>query len=117
MTAVVSMRMSVPKKFFTNTKIKVLHLPVLEHTAPSIEQLHDGVDFIKEEIASGGTVYIHCLHGEGRGPTMAIAYLISIGYSFDDALKDILSIRPFVNPSQAQLHQLAAFAAILEAIE
>ena len=58
-----------------------LHLPTVDHTPPSVDDLMRGVAFISEEISSreNAKVYIHCAAGCGRAPTMAAAYLVSTG--------------------------------------
>jgi dual specificity MAP kinase phosphatase len=70
--------------------------------APSIEQLEKGIGFIKNQIANGGKVYVHCRLGEGRGPTMAIAYLIGTGMLYEDAFKLVKGIRPYIRPTKSQ---------------
>jgi protein-tyrosine phosphatase len=89
-----------------------LHIPVVDKTSPSIKQLEEGVKFIKKEIDSGGSVYVHCYWGEGRGPTMAAAYLISTGLTSDAALAVIKKVRPFIRPSLSQIDCLQKFQQI-----
>jgi predicted protein tyrosine phosphatase len=86
-----------------------LHLPVTDGMEPSQEQLREGVSFIKEQIDSGGTVYVHCKLGIGRAPTLAAAYLMSTGLSADQAWDRIRAVRPFVRPSKRQLDALQTF--------
>jgi atypical dual specificity phosphatase len=104
-TGVISLRQSLPKQFI-KSGFKLLHIPVKEHDSPSLEQLIQGVKFIEQEIDLGGTIYVHCLHGEGRGPTMVAAYLISQGFTVERALSHISSIRPFISPSKSQVDRL-----------
>lgn len=110
-TAIVSMR---SRQSFDITKLgwaKFLHLPIPDKTPPSLEQLDKGVQFIKDEIASGGSVYVHCFWGEGRGPTMAAAYLSTTGLTVDDAFKLIKKARPFIRPTDEQVARVREFAA------
>ena len=86
-----------------------LHLPTIDDDAPSLEHLRQGVDFIHEVIQSGGKVYIHCGAGVGRAPSMAAAYLMSDGYSLDEALELIRKVRPFIALTPPQLAQLRKF--------
>lgn len=92
-----------------------LHLPVIDRTPPTLEQLEQGVAFINEQIASGGTVYIHCREGVGRAPTMAAAYLVSTGMTPNDAWMMIRAVRPFIRPTPMQVRQIELFAARLQA--
>jgi diacylglycerol kinase family enzyme len=104
-TGIVSMQERRPHQGL-GSGMHVLHLPTRDHTAPTLENLTRGVEFMNQHIESGGAVYVHCSLGEGRGPTMAIAYLMSRGMRLDDALSAIRRFRPFVNPNKLQLRQL-----------
>ncbi|MBA3551153.1 dual specificity protein phosphatase family protein, partial [Patescibacteria group bacterium] len=57
----------------------------------------------------GGKVYIHCRFGEGRGPTMAIAYLISTGLTLEHAIELVKKVRIFIRPTVVQIEQLKKF--------
>jgi protein-tyrosine phosphatase len=109
-TGIVNMRLhSVHKDIVGLGGVKVLNLPTPDRKAPSQEALAKGVEFIKKEIASGGKVYIHCKFGEGRGPTMAIAYLISTGMTYEDAFTLVKKIRTFIDPTKDQRQALKEF--------
>ena len=89
-----------------------LHLPTIDHTPPSIDDLMRGVAFIAQEIEEhGGKVYIHCRAGCGRAPAMAAAYLISTGMSRKEALNFIKKSRPFISLNKNQRRVLDEFAA------
>jgi protein-tyrosine phosphatase len=85
---------------------KYLHIPTIDNTPPLLEDLMRGADFMDIEIKSGGKVYVHCRQGLGRGPTMAIAYLIKSGLTFEDAFKLVKSVRTFINPRPGQIERL-----------
>ncbi|PLS81622.1 hypothetical protein CYG49_01650, partial [Candidatus Saccharibacteria bacterium] len=85
-TGIVSMRTFVPEPLEETADIEILHLPTTDMTAPTVKDLKEGIAFITRHIRAGGTVYVHCRQGEGRGPTMAAAYLISTGMSVEDAI-------------------------------
>ncbi len=89
--------------------LEVLNLPTRDHHPPSLEALHKGVVFIQQHIQNGGAVYVHCQLGEGRGPIMAAAYLVSQGMRPRDAVAHIERFRRLVRPNAKQLHQLARF--------
>jgi protein-tyrosine phosphatase len=108
-SAVVNMRMGSIYKSTSPKRIKYLHLPTHDRHAPTIEHLKMGVSFIDKEIKNGGKVYIHCMWGEGRGPTMAIAYLIHGGLNLKDAIATVKKARPFIHPTFDQLQQLEKF--------
>lgn len=88
-----------------------LRLPVVDDQAPTIDQLDQGVAFIRAAISSGGKVYIHCGAGVGRAPTMAAAYLVAQGCTLDEALAMIRRVRPFITITPPQMEQLRVYAA------
>ena len=105
-TAIINMRMhSVYTKAQYNG-FKYLHLPTPDNTPPSMEVLKQGADFADAEIEAGGKVYVHCRQGLGRGPTMAIAYLLKTGLTVDDAISLIKRSRSFINPRPGQIQRL-----------
>src|SRR5690606_3250970 len=83
-TAVVNLRLKSYEEITKQKGVRYLHLPTVDHQPSSMQNLFEGVRFITKEIESGGRVYVHCLFGEERGPSMAIACLISTGLTFED---------------------------------
>ncbi len=86
-----------------------LHLPTIDDDAPTIKHLQAGVLFIQQILDEGGKVYIHCMGGIGRAPTMAAAYFISTGMTTDEAIAFIKRKRPFINITPPQLERLRDF--------
>lgn len=86
------------------------HLPTVDDEAPTLAHLQQGVDFIREVVSDGGSVYIHCAGGVGRAPTLAAAYFIAEGKTLDEALALIRRARPFINIMPPQMEQLRRFA-------
>lgn len=109
-TGIVNMRMrSIHKDIDNIHDVRILNLPTPDRSAPSQENLKKGADFIKDEVSKGGKVYIHCRYGEGRGPTMAIAYLISTGLVYQDAYELVKKTRTFISPTRVQVQALLKF--------
>lgn len=92
------------------TNLNYLELPTIDDTPPTQADLQLGVDFIRNEIAQGGSVYIHCWEGLGRGPAMVAAYFISLGETPEEAWAKIRRSRPFVRPTADQMSALVVFA-------
>jgi dual specificity MAP kinase phosphatase len=105
-TAIINMRIHSPLSEIHFKGIKYLHLPTKDHTAPSLEDLIEGVNFADEEIKHGGKVFIHCRQGIERGPTMTIAYLLKKGFSFEDAFNKVQMARSFIRPTYVQVLRL-----------
>lgn len=112
-TAIVSMRERPIKNLKGFENIKTLHLKTKDLQAPTIENLQKGIVFITNEIDAGGKVYVHCHFGEGRGPSMVIAYLMSTGIMLEDAIAMVKKVRPFIRPTKPQLEVLKKLETIL----
>jgi len=110
-TAVVNLRIELDDRHLGIAPERYLYLPVEDDHAPSLEQLRTGAEFITNEIAQGGSVYVHCGSGIGRAATMAAAYLISTGLTEEEAWTQIRAARPFIRPTPVQLEQIKRFAA------
>jgi len=82
------------------------YLPTIDDDPISAEHIERGIAFIGSAIESGGKVYIHCSAGVGRAPSMAAAFLISRGYSTEEALGLIRQARPFIKPTAVQMSAL-----------
>jgi diacylglycerol kinase family enzyme len=103
-TGIVNMRYSTPPP--APDGFTVLHLKTRDWTPPTLDALTEGVEFIQSRAAKGEGVYIHCRQGEGRGPTMAAAYLISQGFTVEESLKLLKKSRPMARPNRSQVRKL-----------
>jgi protein tyrosine phosphatase (PTP) superfamily phosphohydrolase (DUF442 family) len=63
--------------FMENIPSHMLRLPVVDHHAPSVEQLGCAVEFIARAHEQHLPVLVHCQAGIGRAPTTAAAYLMA----------------------------------------
>lgn len=89
-----------------------LHLPTIDFTPPTLEDVQRGVDFIREHAASGRTVYVHCKAGRARSATIVACWLIaSRSISPEEAQRILLEHRPFVLPRIAQRQVVLDFHA------
>jgi protein-tyrosine phosphatase len=85
-------------------------LPTEDHTPPTQEQLHTGVDFISSLINQNQKMYVHCKNGHGRAPTLVSAYYISKGLSVEEAIKKIQAERKVIHLDADQIQALVEFA-------
>lgn len=113
-TAIINMRMHSVYQEARYVGIKYLHLPTPDNTAPRMEDLIKGAQFARSEISAGGKVYIHCRQGVGRGPTMAIAYLLSMGATYEHAYSMVKAVRTFIRPTRVQVVRLKELEAYYE---
>ena len=105
-TAIINMRMHSIYADARFEGLSYLHLPTPDNTAPKLEDLIKGADFAHSVIEAGGKVYIHCRLGLGRGPTMAIAYLLRMGATYEDAYATVRRVRTFIHPRPVQVQRL-----------
>lgn len=88
-----------------------LQLKVVDYQPPTVEQLAQGVAFIREHISHGEKVLVHCGAGMGRSVTVVAAYLVSTGITPTRAFEWIAKARPFIEPTEAQVEAVNQFAA------
>jgi len=105
-TAIINMRMHSVYDEARFEGLAYLHLPTPDNTAPKMEDLIRGADFARSVIQDGGKIYIHCRQGLGRGPTMAIAYLLRMGATYEDAFATVKRVRTFIQPRPVQVTRL-----------
>ncbi|MDK2914179.1 MAG: hypothetical protein PWQ79_1094 [Thermococcaceae archaeon] len=87
--------------------LEVLHSPIPDFTAPSVEQLLEIFRWIEERVREGKKVLIHCMGGLGRSGTVATAWLMySKGFSLREALMEVRKKRPGAVETQEQMEAL-----------
>ncbi|WP_297090323.1 dual specificity protein phosphatase family protein [Thermococcus sp.] len=75
--------------------VEVLHSPIEDFTAPSLEQLLKILRWIEARVGEGKKVLIHCMGGLGRSGTVAVAWVMySEGVPLRDALLKVRRLRP-----------------------
>lgn len=66
-----------PVTQYEKHSIEQLHIPTIDFTPPSLEDVKKGVQFVSRHVEQGNTVYIHCKAGRGRSATVAICWLMA----------------------------------------
>ena len=87
--------------------ISFLHLPTADHHAIAPRLLYEGVAYAANLFSRRRRVLVHCEHGIGRAPILALCLMCDAGIAPLDGLRRLKSIRPRVSPSVAQFEGFA----------
>ena len=90
-----------------------LHIPLEEFQVPTINEIKDGVKFIKESILLKKKIYIHCREGISRAPMFACAYLIyDKDFTVEESIAEVKKNRFFINILENQINVLKEYSEI-----
>ena len=90
---------------------EVLHMPVADRHAPTLEQVDEYTAYVDEQLGAGRSVMVHCLGGYGRTGTMLVNYLIHCGAKADEALPEMRRLRPRSVETEEQEEAIFAYEA------
>ncbi len=85
-------------------------VPMLDGTAPSLDQLERAVDWLRSALRRG-TTYVHCAMGHSRSAAVLLAYQIVEGQieSIEDGLTSLQTLRPGAGLTSGQAVVLQQF--------
>lgn len=105
--AVLSLQAEYEDRYVGPPPERTLRLMVPDFHAPSLEQIAEGVAFLRAVHAEGLPVLVHCHAGVGRAPMTAAAYLMATrNLSLVEALTYLRAARPIIGVNGRQLHRL-----------
>ena len=92
---------------FIRQQPNYLCLPVLDTSAPTLEQLEQAVEWISTHLLEG-PIYVHCALGHGRSAVVVAGFLIKTGIANDvnKAIKLLKTKRSGINLHPKQLSVL-----------
>ncbi len=98
--------------FYQKHNITYQQLKVLDVTVPSKKMIDAGVDFLRQQVANGRTVLVHCAKGRGRSATILAAYLMRHeNMNFEQANQTMKTIRPLTKLESRHRRQLEQWVA------
>jgi atypical dual specificity phosphatase len=92
--------------------IRLVHVPIPDMHAPSLETAARLCERVDAMLAAGDVVAVHCLAGLGRTGTVLAAYLVWRGQSALDAIERVRAIKPRSIQSVEQAEFLTRFAEV-----
>ncbi len=83
-----------PEEMLRKVGIQTEHIPVVDFTAPTLQQAKQALAMIHFYLDRNMPVAVHCIAGLGRTGTILACYLVGEGISADQAITTIRKWRP-----------------------
>ena len=71
----------------------VWHQPILDQSVCSSSEMKELMQWISQNLAKDAHIMIHCVGGLGRSGLVAACYLITQGFSAEEAIKEVRHVR------------------------
>jgi hypothetical protein len=101
-----------PSWLRSNAAERALWFPIPDLDALTLNATRPLIDDVLARVRAGSGVIVHCAAGIGRSGTTAVAVLLHLGMSLDEALTHVRTHRPMAGPEVGrQLDLVRAIAA------
>lgn len=85
---------------------------------PELEHFQQACEILQRWHKKGHIVYVHCLAGVGRSPSVCAAHLTQIqGLSLDEAVATVQDRHAYAHPDPAQMKIMKEFLSVQEKAE
>jgi atypical dual specificity phosphatase len=95
----------------------LFHFPVVDFTAPTLDQMNTVVFIIAGVIAADESVVVHDTAGFGRCGTMLAAWFVAQGMTADDAIAHVRALRPGSIETASQIDAIHDYEDLLNGID
>ncbi|MDD5557531.1 MAG: dual specificity protein phosphatase family protein [bacterium] len=82
--------------------LELFHIPVPDGTAPTLPQIESFVAYVNYGLSGGKRILVHCGAGLGRTGTMFACYLVHLGYTAPEAMREVRRRSPRAIENSAQ---------------
>jgi atypical dual specificity phosphatase len=100
-----------PRRWINEAGLFSLHVPVIDMTAPTMEQLEQILSAMQRAHEKNLGVGVHCGAGLGRTGTVLACYFVSKGMTAKNAVARVRRLRPGSIETDEQERAVEAFAA------
>jgi atypical dual specificity phosphatase len=83
-----------PRQFINQAGLMLVHIPIMDFTAPTQTEFQTAVDAIRKAKDSGLGAAVHCAAGIGRTGTILAGWFVAEGMSSSEAIKHVRQLRP-----------------------
>jgi len=101
------------KAFIEEFGFRYLHLPVVDFTPPSPDQIERFLELLRATEAQRQALVVHCGAGLGRTGTMLACALVSRGMRAEEAIDRVRILRPYSIETIEQEDCVRRFAEVL----
>src|SRR4051794_10530238 len=86
--------------------VRVVWYPIPDLYAPDLDAVVPFLDDLRDRLAQGENLLMHCGAGIGRAGTMAAALLVTLGTPAEEAVATVAAHRPMAGPEAGAQREL-----------